>query len=121
MPDATTRVGGDLTAAVTSALIGIHTEWVGRGPRSASTFCSGNVIVTLMHGVRTQVEHALTEADHGETVRRARHVLQDVMQSEFCAAVERLSGRKVLAFIGGDDIGPDVAAEVFILDGPVAP
>jgi hypothetical protein len=33
-------------------------------------------------------------------------------------AVERLSGRKVIALISANQIVPDVAAELFILDGP---
>ncbi len=41
------------------------------------------------------------------------------MEADFRAAVERITGQKVLAFIGGNHIDPDVAAELFILDGPV--
>ena len=36
--------GGELNAAITSALAGIHTEHLGRGPRTASTFHYGNVL-----------------------------------------------------------------------------
>ena len=41
------------------------------------------------------------------------------MEADFCAAVERLTGRKVLAFISGNHIDPDIAAELFILDSPL--
>jgi hypothetical protein len=30
--------GGELNAAVTSALVGIHNQYLGRGPKTASTF-----------------------------------------------------------------------------------
>ena len=40
------------------------------------------------------------------------------MAADFRAAVERLTGRNVRAFIGGNHSTPDVAAELFILDGP---
>jgi uncharacterized protein YbcI len=33
--------------------------------------------------------------------------------------VERLAGRKVVAFISGNNLEPDVAAEVFVLDAPL--
>jgi len=33
-----------------------------------------------------------------------------------CAAVERLTGRHVVAFISGNHIDPDSSAELFILD-----
>jgi len=45
--------GGDLNAAITSALVGIQTSYLGRGPQSASTFHQNNVIVTLLHNVMT--------------------------------------------------------------------
>jgi hypothetical protein len=42
------------------------------------------------------------------------------MAGEFREAVERLTGRRVLAFISGNHVDPDVAAELFVLDGPPA-
>ena len=48
--------GGELNAALTSALIGIQTAHLGRGPKAASTFHHGNVVVTLMHDVMTPAE-----------------------------------------------------------------
>jgi uncharacterized protein YbcI len=46
-----------------------------------------------------------------------RHLYQQTMADEFKAAVERLTGRKVVAFISGNHIDPDIAVELFILDG----
>jgi hypothetical protein len=40
------------------------------------------------------------------------------MAADFREAVERITGRKVLAFISGNHVDPDIAAELFILDGP---
>ena len=41
------------------------------------------------------------------------------MEADFREAVERLTGRKVLAFISGNHCDPDTAAELFILDSPL--
>jgi hypothetical protein len=49
MSDSEQPVGGELNAAVTSALVGIHYRHLGRGPKTASTFHYGNVLVTVMH------------------------------------------------------------------------
>ena len=38
------------------------------------------------------------------------------MEPEFREAVARLTGRRVVAFISGDQIDPDMAAELFVLD-----
>jgi uncharacterized protein YbcI len=38
------------------------------------------------------------------------------MEADSRAAVERLTGHKVVACISGNHLAPDIAAEVFILD-----
>ena len=116
MADPTLLKGGELNAAITSALVGIHTEHLGRGPRSASTFHYGHVLVTLMHDVLTPAEKSLIRNNQGEAVHHIRHLFQETMEADFREAVERLTSRKVLAFISGNHLDPDIAAEVFILD-----
>lgn len=117
MPDSEQRLrGGELNAAVTSALVGIHTEYLGRGPRTASTFHYGNVLVTLMYDVLTPAERSLTEHGHTDAVHNIRQLFQWTMGDDFRAAVERLTGRRVVAFISGNQVAPDVAAELFVLD-----
>jgi uncharacterized protein YbcI len=111
--------GGELNAAITSALVGIQTEYLGRGPRRASTFHYGHVLVTLMHEVLTPAEKSLTRTNQTDAVNHIRHLFQETMEADFREAVERLTGRKVLAFISGNHIDPDIAAELFILDAPL--
>lgn len=108
-----------MNAAVTSALVGIHTKYLGRGPRTASTFHHGNVLVTLMHDVLTHAEKTLVEHDHGEAVNQMRNRLRQAMQEDFHEAIERLTGRKVQAFISGNHVEPDILAELFVLDEPI--
>jgi len=110
--------GGELNAAVTSALVGIHTERLGRGPRTASTFHYGNVLVTLMYDVLTPAERLLTRSGRHDAVLRMRHLLRETMEPDFREAVERLTGRRVTAFVSGNQLEPDVASEVFVLDAP---
>jgi uncharacterized protein YbcI len=119
MTDMAGLTGGELNAAVTSALVEIHNEHLGRGPKTASTFYSGNVLVTLMNGVLTHAEKSLTDTHHINAVTSMRHLFQRTMEADFRVVVERLTGRKVLAFISGNQVDPDIAAELFILDGPL--
>ena len=118
MTDSARLTGGELNAAVTSALVGIQNQYLGRGPSSASTFHHGNVMVTLLYDVLTQAEKSLTQAQHVDAVTNMRHLFQSTMEDEFREVVERLTGRKVVAFISGNYLDPDIAAELFILDGP---
>jgi uncharacterized protein YbcI len=110
--------GGELNAAITSALVGIHTQYLGRGPTSASTFHYGNVMVTLLRDVLTPAEKSLTQTNQRAAVHHIRHLFQETMEADLREAVERLTGRKVLAFISGSNIDPDIAAWLFLLDGP---
>jgi uncharacterized protein YbcI len=108
--------GGELNAAITSALVGIHTEYLGRGPTSASTFHHGNVLVTLMHGVLTNAEKSIAKTDRAPVVKNIRQLLHETLEADSRAAVERLTGHKVVAFISGNHLEPDIAADLFILD-----
>jgi uncharacterized protein YbcI len=119
MPQSQLPRGGELNAAVTSALVGIHTRYLGRGPRKASTFHHGAILVTLMHDVLTHAERTLIEHNHDDTVSQMRNRFRETMREDLRAAIEQLTGRKVTAFISGNHVEPDVAAELFILDEPL--
>jgi uncharacterized protein YbcI len=119
MADAQQLRGGELNAAVTSALVGIHTQHLGRGPTTASTFHYRNVMVTLMHDVLTHAERALIRSENVDAVRHIRQLFQRAMEADFREAVERLSGRRVIAFVSGNQLEPDIAAELFVLDEPL--
>ncbi len=119
MTEATPLSGGELNAAITRALVGIQTEYVGRGPTSASTFYHKNVIVTLMHNVLNRAERELAKGDQRGDVTTIRQRYQETMRADFTEAVERLSGRKVVAFISGNHAFPDIASELFVLDAEI--
>jgi uncharacterized protein YbcI len=116
MTDPLPAAGEGLNAAVTSALVAIQHLFLGRGPGTASTFSYGNVLVTLMYDVLTQAEKSLGATDQSDAVTHIRHLYQVTMEADFREAIERLTGRKVLAFISGNHLDPDVCAEMFILD-----
>lgn len=109
--------GGELNATLTSALVGIQNQHLGRGPKSASTFHHGNVVVTLMQDVMTPAERKLAQTGNAPAVAAMRHLYQEAMRSDFNDAVERHTGHKVIAFMSGNHIDPDMAAEIFVLDG----
>ena len=54
----------------------------------------------------------------GDSTSAAGRLFQETMATAFREAVERLTGRSVPAFISGNHLDPDIAAELFILDGP---
>jgi uncharacterized protein YbcI len=108
--------GTELNDALTDELVSVQSGYLGHGPKTAFTFHRGNVIVTMMHDVLTKAEKVLAQTGrHGE-VADAHGLFRQEMEADFRAVVERLTGQKVLAFLGANHIEPDVAATIFILD-----
>ena len=69
----------------------------------------------MLGGVYTDVEKTMIELQRSTIVQETRSAFQDAMQHKFIAAVERLSGRDVLAFISNHPVGPDIEIELFML------
>ena len=59
-------------------------------------------------------------AGHASEVIDARVAFQEGMQDEFTKEIERLTGRRVTAFLSANQTTPGVAAELFFLEPPPA-
>jgi uncharacterized protein YbcI len=114
--DRVNLTGGELNAALSSAVVGIYRTHLGRGPRSASTLHSGDVVTVVMREVMTYAEKTLAQSDSRSDVTNMRRLYQGAMETDLREAVERLTDRKVIAFISANNVEPDVAVETFILD-----
>jgi uncharacterized protein YbcI len=111
--------GGELNGALTDELIGVQAGYLGHGPQTAFTFYRGNVVVTLMHDVLTKAERILAQTGRHSEVTEAHGLFREEMEADFRAVVERLTGQKVIAFLGANHIDPDMAAAIFILDDAI--
>jgi uncharacterized protein YbcI len=112
--------GGELNAAVTREVVRIHTAAIGRGPKKSYSFHSGETIVVVLLEVLTHAERNLVSYGEGESVLAMRRLTQRAMAAEMKAAVARLTGRKVVGLLSDNQLEPDMAVEVFILDPPLA-
>ncbi|MEA2211963.1 MAG: hypothetical protein QOF83_1911 [Solirubrobacteraceae bacterium] len=113
-------IGGELNAAITRAVVRIHSQYVGRGPTKAQTFYRGPVVVTVMENALTKAERSLVNDGELEIVLRMRQKFQRTMRADLVSEIERLTGRKVVAFMSDNHVEPDLAAELFVLDGHLA-
>jgi uncharacterized protein YbcI len=110
--------GDELLAAVTDAMIEIHKRYYHRSPVTAKTLLLGDdLLACVLGGVYTDVEKTMIELQRSTIVQATRNAFQAAMQDKFIGAVERLSGRRVLAFISNHHVGPDIEIELFML-GP---
>lgn len=114
------RRGGEINAAITSAIVGLHNEHLGRGPAHATTFHHDNIVVTILYGVLSRAERLVVDSGQENAVVQMRHIIQRAVEPEFVRVVERETGGKVVTFVSGNSTAPDVATEVFVLDRPVA-
>ncbi|MBA3421890.1 MAG: DUF2294 domain-containing protein [Thermoleophilaceae bacterium] len=113
--------GGQLSAAISNKVVQLMSEYTGRGPTRARTFIDDGLVVCLLQDTLTKGERALTEHEQSEAVLQLRGTFQRTMRQEASAAIEELTGRRVVAFMSDNHIDPDVAVEVFLLESTAAP
>ena len=110
--------GEPLLAAVSEAMAAMHERYHGRVPATAKSLMMGDdLLACVLGGVYTDVEKTLIELGRTQTVHETRGEFQHAMRHKFIEAVEQLSGRPVIAFISNHHVGPDLAVELFWLDG----
>ena len=108
--------GDDLLVAVTEAMVAFHERYHHRKPVTAKTvLLGGDLLACVLGGVYTDVEKTMIEIQRTTMVQETRNAFQNAMQDKFIGAVERLSGRHVLAFFSNHHVGPDIEIELFIL------
>lgn len=110
---------GQLAAAISNAIVGIHSKHYGKGPTKAKTYLIEDTVVCVMQDVFTTVEHTLIENGKGDLVRDVRTTFQYAMRDEFRNAVETIVGRPTRSFMSQIDCDADMAIEFFLLEDGV--
>jgi uncharacterized protein YbcI len=112
-------------ASISAEMVRLYKEQFGRGPTKARTNWSGrDMVVVTLEDTLTPAERNLLSLGEDARLRETRMLFQYSWVREFCEPVERLTGRKVRAFISGIDTGADgMSMEAFVLhpegyDGP---
>jgi uncharacterized protein YbcI len=109
-------VPNGVLSAISNEMVHIYKEQFGRGPTKTRTQWAGPdiIVVTLEHTL-TPAEHKLIEIGEQARLRDLRMLFQYAEVATFCDPVERLTGRKVRAFVSGIDARADLASELFVL------
>jgi uncharacterized protein YbcI len=110
--------GTPLQVAVSNALVGFLREYTGRGPTKARTSVRDNIVVVMLEQTLTKGEQVLVKKGRSEQVLALRHEYQEAMREESSQKVAELTGRNVIAFLSANHVDPDLAAEIYVLDGP---
>jgi uncharacterized protein YbcI len=110
---------GRLRSAIASAVVQVHSRYLGRGPTKARAFFRGNVLVLVLHDAMTKGERSLAGHGRVEAALGIRRELEQTMRDDLVEAVEGLTGGRVLAFMSDCHVEPDLVAELYVLDRPV--
>ena len=105
-----------LTRAISSEIAALYALVYGHDRTTATTYINDNVVLCVLENILTEHEATLIDAGSSAVVIDGRVAFQTDTQDEFTAAVERLTHRRVVAFMSANQTAPGVAAELFFLD-----
>jgi uncharacterized protein YbcI len=118
MPAPTPPLTGDeLLEAVSAAMAALHERYHHRAPVTTKTvLMSDELLACVMGDVYTNIEKTMIELQRQTVVQETRSAFQNAMQHKFIGEIQRLSGRRVTAFISNSHVGPDLEVELFVLE-----
>src|SRR3954452_3494943 len=98
-------------------MVRLFKDQFGRGPtRARAEWAGPDTLAVILEDTLTPAERNLAEMGEHERLRQTRMFFQYASVKEFCDPIERLTGRKVRAFISGFDVAADgIAVELFVL------
>jgi uncharacterized protein YbcI len=106
---------GEVCNAISNGIAALLKEFYGLGPLRTKSYYEDDLVVCVMRGGFTQVEHTLVEGGLGSSVVVQRMEFQELMRERFSDVIEHATGRAVIGFMSGTQQQPDMMCEVFIL------
>jgi uncharacterized protein YbcI len=102
---------------VCNEMVRIYKDLFGRGPtRARADWAGRDALLCTLEDSLTPAERKMAELGEHERLREARMFFQHVCEDDFRESVERITGRKVRAFVSGIDTDTDVSSEVFYFE-----
>jgi uncharacterized protein YbcI len=106
-----------IRAEISREMVRLYKELFGRGPTKARTeFAGPDVVICSLENTFTPAERSLADMGEHQRLRDTRLYFQAATEDRFREIIERVTGRKVRAFLSGLDAKTDVCAEVFYLE-----
>lgn len=105
-----------LTGAISAAVVDLYARAYGHERTTATTYLNDNIVVCVLESILTSAEDALIASGSAGDVIDGRVSFQTNAEDEFTSAVERLTQRRVTAFLSANQTTPGVACELFFLD-----
>src|SRR3954463_5573228 len=108
---------GAVLAQISTEMVRLYKDVFGRGPTKARTNWAGpDTVVCVLEDTLSLAERNLVKMGEHQRLRDMRMFFQYATIKEFGEPVERLTGRKVKAFLSSIDTEVDgLSVEMFIL------
>ena len=108
--------GKQLTSAISAAIAELYRDFYGHDRATATTYINDNIVVCVLEDILTTRESVLVAHGGRREVIDERVAFQEGTEDEFTAAIERLTRRRVVAFLSANQTEPGVACELFFLE-----
>lgn len=112
--------GSPLTDAISAAVVELYAEFYDHERTTATTYINDNVVVCVLKDILSSGESRQIADGAGKEVIDGRIAFQEGAEDEFTRAIERLTGRRVTAFLSANQTSPGIACELFFLEAPPA-
>lgn len=113
--------GSELTESISAAMVDLYGRFYGHDRTTATTYINDNVVVCILEDILSTSEFDQIAAGESAHVIEGRVAFQVGAEDEFTAMIERLTGRKVTAFLSANETDPGIASELFFLEAPPEP
>jgi uncharacterized protein YbcI len=113
---------GTMLSALSNEMVALYKTQLGRGPtRVRSDWAGADALLVTLEDSLTPAEHRLAEMGEHARLRDTRTFFQYATVNQFIEVTERLTKRRVRAFVSGIDTAADVCSEVFYFEPEVLP
>ena len=117
MPDIRALARGEeLTDEISAAMVALYADVYDHERTTASTYINGDVVVCILEDILSCAEQELVADGGASEVIEGRVAFQADREDKFSAAVERLTERRVVAFLSANQAAPGIACELFFLE-----
>jgi len=113
---------GYMLSALSNEMVALYKTQLGRGPTKVRSHWAGaDALLVTLEDSLTPAEQRLVEMGEHGRLRDTRTFFQYATAADFIEVAERLTNRRVRAFVSGIDTAEDVSSEVFYFDPEVEP
>jgi uncharacterized protein YbcI len=113
---------GTMLSDLSNEMVALYKTQLGRGPTKVrSDWAGADALLVTLEDSLTPPEQRLVEMGEHGRLRDTRTFFQYAAAKEFIEVAERLTKRRVRAFVSGIDTAADVSAELFYFEAEGLP